>query len=123
MSLKNLTTLVRGRIADYCGVGLYAHAYNSATSALHIACLSLGVSEGDLVWTSPISFVASSNCALYCNADVDFVDIDPVSYNMSHIASEKKLIEAKLKGRLPKVVIPVHYQDKVVKWIKFVALK
>ena len=64
--------------------------------------------EGDLVWTSPISFVASSNCALYCNAEVDFVDIDGDTYNMSPTALEKKLEEAKAKGRLPKVVIPVH---------------
>ena len=61
----------------------FAVASNSATSALHIACLALGVSKGDLVWTSPVSFVASSNCALYCNAKVDFVDIDPTTYNMS----------------------------------------
>ena len=95
------------RVADYCGAN-YAYACNSATSALHIACLALGVGEGDLVWTSPISFVASSNCALYCNAEVDFVDIDGATYNMSPIALEKKLEEAKAKGRLPKVVIPVH---------------
>jgi len=95
------------RVADYCGAN-YAYACNSATSALHIACLALGVGEGDLVWTSPISFVASSNCALYCNAEVDFVDIDGTTYNMSTIALEKKLEEAKAKGRLPKVVIPVH---------------
>ena len=95
------------RVADYCGAN-YAYACNSATSALHIACLALGVGEGDLVWTSPISFVASSNCALYCNAKVDFVDIDGATYNMSPTALEKKLEEAKAKGRLPKVVIPVH---------------
>lgn len=95
------------KVADYCSIK-YAYACNSATSALHIACLALGVGKGDLVWTSPISFVASSNCALYCNADVDFVDIDPVSYNMSPAALEKKLKQAKTKGRLPKVVIPVH---------------
>jgi UDP-4-amino-4,6-dideoxy-N-acetyl-beta-L-altrosamine transaminase/dTDP-4-dehydrorhamnose reductase len=95
------------RVAEYCGAN-YAYACNSATSALHIACLALGVGEGDLVWTSPISFVASSNCALYCNSEVDFVDIDGDTYNMSTIALEKKLEEAKAKGRLPKVVIPVH---------------
>ena len=95
------------RVADYCGAN-YAYACNSATSALHIACLALGVGEGDLVWTSPISFVASSNCALYCNAEVDFVDIDGATYNMSPIVLEKKLEEAKARGRLPKVVIPVH---------------
>ena len=95
------------KVADYSGIK-YAYACNSATSALHIACLALGVGKGDLVWTSPISFVASSNCALYCNADVDFVDIDAKSYNMSPAALEKKLKQAKAKGRLPKVVIPVH---------------
>jgi dTDP-4-amino-4,6-dideoxygalactose transaminase len=56
---------------------------NSATSGLHIACMALGLKEGDLVWTSPISFVASANCAKYCGADMDFVDIDPVTYNLS----------------------------------------
>ena len=95
------------KVTDYCNAK-YAYACNSATSALHIACLALGVGKGDLVWTSPISFVASSNCALYCNATVDFVDIDAKSYNMSSVALEQKLIEAKAKGRLPKVVIPVH---------------
>ena len=83
-------------------------AVNSATSALHIACLALGVSKGDIVWTSPISFVASSNCAVYCEAIVDFVDIDPKTYNMSVDALEQKLQEAELNGTLPKVVIPVH---------------
>jgi UDP-4-amino-4,6-dideoxy-N-acetyl-beta-L-altrosamine transaminase len=83
-------------------------AVNSATSALHIACLALGVGPGDVVWTSPVTFLASANCALYCGADVDFVDIDPRTYNMSPAALERKLIEAKVAGRLPKVVIPVH---------------
>ena len=95
------------RVADYCGAR-FAYSCNSATSALHTACLALGVKKGDLVWTSPISFVASSNCALYCNADVDFVDIDPLTYNMSTSSLEKKLIEAKRINKLPKVVIPVH---------------
>jgi UDP-4-amino-4,6-dideoxy-N-acetyl-beta-L-altrosamine transaminase len=94
-------------VSEYCQ-SKYAFAVNSATSALHIACLALGVREGDLVWTSPITFVASANCALYCGADVDFVDIDPVSYNMSVNSLEKKLIKAQKAGRLPKVVIPVH---------------
>ncbi|MDC0042985.1 UDP-4-amino-4,6-dideoxy-N-acetyl-beta-L-altrosamine transaminase [Paracoccaceae bacterium] len=86
----------------------FAVAVNSATSALHIACLALCVSKGDRVWTSPISFVASSNCAVYCEAIVDFVDIDPKTYNMSVEALEQKLQEAELNGTLPKVVIPVH---------------
>ena len=86
----------------------YAVAVNSATSALHIACLALGVGKGDIVWTSPITFVASANCALYCGASVDFVDIDPNTYNLSPVELEKKLITANLENRLPKVVIPVH---------------
>ncbi len=94
-------------IAAYCGVH-YACATNSATSALHIACLALDVGIGDIVWTSPISFVASSNCALYCGAEVDFVDIDLETGNMSVAALQEKLTLAKQNKRLPKVVIPVH---------------
>ncbi len=94
-------------ITDYCGVN-YAVAVNSATSALHIACLALGVGKGDIVWTSPITFVASANCALYCGADVDFVDIDPHTYNMSVERLSEKLQQAEMLGNLPKVVIPVH---------------
>lgn len=86
----------------------HALAVNSATSALHIACLALDVGKGDIVWTSPISFVASSNCALYCGGDVDFVDIDPQTYNMSVVKLEEKLLSAEKTGQLPKVVIPVH---------------
>jgi len=86
----------------------YAVAVNSATSALHIACMALGVSPGDYIWTSPITFVASANCALYCGATIDFVDIDPISYNMSVTALSKKLELANKKNTLPKVVIPVH---------------
>lgn len=109
------------KVAEYCGVN-YAYACNSATSGLHIACLALEVVKGDLVWTSPISFVASSNCALYCNADIDFVDIDSKSYNMSPGALEKKLKEAKAKGRLPKVVIPVHLSGQSCEMDKIYAL-
>jgi UDP-4-amino-4,6-dideoxy-N-acetyl-beta-L-altrosamine transaminase len=94
-------------IATYCGVK-HAVAVNSATSALHLACLALGVGPGDIVWTSPITFVASANCARYCGADVDFVDIDPLTFNMSPAALEAKLQLAAAVGRLPKVVIPVH---------------
>lgn len=86
----------------------HAVAVNSATSALHLACLALGVGPGDYVWTSPITFVASANCALYCRASVDFVDIDPLTYNLSVDALTRKLEEAEAAGRLPKVVIPVH---------------
>lgn len=95
-------------VAEYCRVP-HGVAVNSATSALHIACLALGVGPGDRVWTSPNSFVASSNCALYCGASVDFVDIDPVTLNMSCDALATKLEEAQRKGTLPKVVIPVHF--------------
>jgi UDP-4-amino-4,6-dideoxy-N-acetyl-beta-L-altrosamine transaminase len=94
-------------ITDYCGVD-YAVAVNSATSALHIACLALDVGPSDVVWTSPITFVASANCALYCGADIDFVDIDPHTYNMSVERLSEKLQQAEKLGKLPKVVIPVH---------------
>tara|TARA_B100000787_G_C16194867_1_gene300022 strand:- start:1599 stop:2789 length:1191 start_codon:yes stop_codon:yes gene_type:complete len=95
-------------ISTYVGSD-HAFAFNSATSALHVACLALGVTSGDIVWTSPNTFVASSNCALYCGAAVDFVDIDPLSYNLSCDRLEEKLILAKKSGSLPKVVIPVHF--------------
>lgn len=94
-------------VASYCGAS-HAIAVNSGTSALHIACLSLGVGPGDWVWTSPITFVASANCALYCGAQVDFIDIDSRTYNMSPEVLAQKLEEAERAGRLPKVVIPVH---------------
>ncbi|EHW0693047.1 UDP-4-amino-4,6-dideoxy-N-acetyl-beta-L-altrosamine transaminase [Vibrio parahaemolyticus] len=86
----------------------YALAVNSATSALHMACLALGLGQGDWLWTSPVTFVASANCGLYCGAKVDFVDIDPDTYNMCPIRLEEKLIKAKIEGKLPKVVVPVH---------------
>ena len=94
-------------VAGYCGVARGV-AVSSATAALHLACLALDVGPGDLVWTSPISFVASANCALYCGADVDFVDIDPQSTSMSLDALAEKLEDAANRNRLPKVVIPVH---------------
>ncbi len=86
----------------------HAVAFNSATSALHAACLALGVGPGDRVWTSPITFVASANCALYCGASVDFVDIDERTWNMSLAALREKLGRAAREGALPKVIIPVH---------------
>lgn len=95
------------RVADYVGVA-HAVAVNSATSALHIACLALGVGPGDLVWTTPITFVATANCARYCGADVDFVDIDLRTYNMCAKKLAEKLERSERAGRLPKVVIPVH---------------
>jgi UDP-4-amino-4,6-dideoxy-N-acetyl-beta-L-altrosamine transaminase len=95
------------RLADYCGAA-HALAVNSATSALHVACLALGVGAGDWVWTSPNTFVASANCALYCGAQVDFVDIDPQTYNMCPNALAAKLVIAERERRLPKVVVVVH---------------
>lgn len=91
-------------VAGYCGAA-YAVAVTNATAALHIACQAAGLGKGDVLWTSPVTFVASANCARYCGADVDFVDIDDKTYNMSVAALEKKLKTAK---KLPKVVVPVH---------------
>lgn len=94
-------------VAQYCGAA-HAVAVNSATSALHIACLALGLGPGDWLWTTPITFVASANCGLYCGAQVDFVDIDPRTYNLCPDALEAKLKAAEQTGRLPKVVVAVH---------------
>lgn len=94
-------------VAAYCGAR-EAVAVNSATSALHIACLALDLGPGDILWTSPITFVASANAGLYCGAEVDFVDVDRRTYNMCPARLEEKLIAAKKAGRLPKVVMPVH---------------
>lgn len=94
-------------VAGYCRTA-HAVAVNSATSALHIACLALDLGPGDWLWTSPITFVASANCALYCGAKVDFVDIDARTYNLCPRALERKLRQAEREGRLPKVVVPVH---------------
>lgn len=95
-------------VADYCGVK-YAVAVSSATAALHIACLALGLQPGDKLWTTTNTFVASANCGLYCGAKVDFVDIDSQTYNMGIKALERKLEEANRLGNLPKVLIPVHF--------------
>lgn len=94
-------------LARQCQAG-YAVAVNSATSALHIACLALGLGPGDWLWTSPITFVASANCGLYCGAQVDFVDIDPYSFNLCPQTLERKLVSAEKAGRLPKIIVPVH---------------
>lgn len=94
-------------VADHVGAK-HALAVNSATSALHIACLSLELGQGDWLWTTPITFVASANCGLYCGAQVDFVDIDPATYNLCPKALEAKLIQAERKGTLPKVLVAVH---------------
>ncbi|MDH5716656.1 MAG: UDP-4-amino-4,6-dideoxy-N-acetyl-beta-L-altrosamine transaminase [Spirochaetia bacterium] len=95
-------------IAEYCGAK-YAVACANGTAALHIACLSLGIGKGDIVYTSPNTFVASANCALFCGASVDFVDIDIETYNMDVFKLEEKLIEAKKNNKIPKAVIPVHF--------------
>lgn len=94
-----------------CKVSLAKHAVaaNSATSALHLAYMALGVGPGDLVWTVPNTFVATANAALYCGASVDFVDIDPATYNMSVEALAAKLEKAKVEGRLQKLIAPVHF--------------
>ncbi len=94
-------------LSSYLG-SQFGIAVNSATSGLHIACLALNLSKGDIVWTSPISFVASANCALYCGASVDFVDIDPVTHNISVDLLKRKLQKSKKNGTLPKILIPVH---------------
>ncbi len=94
-------------VADYCGAR-YALAAINGTAALHLACRAIGLGPGDVLWTSPITFIASANCARMCGADVDFVDIDPRTYNMSADALEQKL-RAAGRGRLPKVIMPVHF--------------
>ena len=95
------------KVLNYCNVE-FAAAFNSGTSALHVACLSLGLGPGDWIWTSPITFVASANCGLYCGAKVDFVDINLQTYNICTKALELKLIEAQKTGKLPKILVPVH---------------
>ena len=95
-------------VADYCGAS-HAIAVNSATSALHVACLALDLGPGDWLWTSPNTFVASANCGRYCGADIDFIDIDPKTYNISVNALSDKLIQAEKTGKLPKIVVPVHF--------------
>ena len=94
-------------VASYCGAK-NSVAVNSATSALHLACLALGIGKDDVVWTTPITFVASANCGLYCGATVDFIDIDPRTYNMNVVRLSEKLEQDSKSGKLPKVVIPVH---------------
>jgi UDP-4-amino-4,6-dideoxy-N-acetyl-beta-L-altrosamine transaminase len=94
-------------VAEYCSAA-HAVAFNSATSALHVACMALGLGPGDWLWTTPITFVASANCGLYCGAQIDFVDINPLTYNLCPQALERKLKLAEREGRLPKVIVPVH---------------
>jgi UDP-4-amino-4,6-dideoxy-N-acetyl-beta-L-altrosamine transaminase len=95
------------KVADFCGAR-HAVAVSSATAALHVGAIALGLKPGEVLWTSPNTFVASANCALYCGAGVDFVDIDPRTYNLSVAALERKLTQAAAKGCLPKVIVPVH---------------
>lgn len=95
-------------VATYCGAA-YAIAVNSGTSALHLACCAIGLGPGDWLWTSPNTFVASANCARFCGAKVDFVDIDPKTYNICPRALEHKLAAAEKDGRLPKALVPVHF--------------
>ena len=96
------------KIAKICSAK-FAVAVNSATSALHIACLSIGLKKDDILWTVPNTFVASANCGLYCGAKIDFVDIDNQTYNIDVKKLEGKLKEAKRKNCLPKIVVPVHF--------------
>lgn len=95
-------------VAEYCGAA-HAVAVSNATAGLHLACRVLGLGPGDLLWTSPNTFVASANCARFCGADVDFVDIDPRTYNLSPAALEAKILQAESAGRLPKVVVATHF--------------
>src|SRR5690349_24372783 len=98
-------------IAGYTGAR-HAVAVNSATSALHIACLALDLGPGDWLWTSPLTFVASANCALYCGASVDFIDIDPSTGNLSVAELERRLSIARQQNKLPKIVVPVHLRGR-----------
>jgi UDP-4-amino-4,6-dideoxy-N-acetyl-beta-L-altrosamine transaminase len=99
--------LFEKKVLDYCG-SKFGIAVNSASSALHIACLALELGKGDWLWTSANTFVASSNCSLHCGAQVDFVDIDPRTYNMSVERLAEKLAQAEKVGKLPKIVVPIH---------------
>lgn len=109
------------KVAAYCGVG-HACATANATAALHLACLGLGLGPGDTLWTSPNTFVASANCALYCGAKVDFVDIDPQTYNMSVALLRDKLVDAKQRGTLPKVVVAVHFAGQACEMAEIASL-
>ena len=108
-------------VANYCGAK-YAVAVSSATAALHIACLAAGLGQGDILWTSPNTFVASANCGLYCGAKIDFVDIDPHTYNLSVDELERKLAWAEKQGCLPKVVLPVHFAGQSCEMARIAAL-
>lgn len=109
------------KVAEYCGVQ-YAVAVSSATAGLHLACLAADLGAQDWLWTSPNTFVASANCGRYCGAQVDFVDIDPQSYNLSAEQLEIQLIQAEKNHKLPKVVIPVHFAGQSCEMEKIAAL-
>jgi len=109
------------KVAEYCGAK-YAVAVNSATSALHIACMTAKLGPNDILWTTPNTFVASANCGRYCGATVDFVDIDSRTYNMSAEKLEEKLVAAKQQGKLPKVVVPVDFSGQSCDMDKISAL-
>jgi UDP-4-amino-4,6-dideoxy-N-acetyl-beta-L-altrosamine transaminase len=94
-------------LSEYAGAR-YSVCVNSATSALHLSCLALGLGPGDILWTSAITYVASANCAFYCGAQVDLIDIELQSFNLSVSDLERKLIDAKKKNRLPKILVAVH---------------
>lgn len=108
-------------VAGYCGVH-YAVAVSSATAALHIACLAAGLKHGDVLWTSPNTFVASANCGLYCGAGVDFVDIDSLTYNISVEQLAGKLKKNGRVGKLPKVLVPVHFAGQSCEMAEIAAL-
>lgn len=108
-------------VAEYCGAS-YATAVANATASLHLACLALGLGPGDCLWTTPNTFVASANCGLYCGAAVDFVDIDPLTYNMSVDALRQKLETSRRNGKLPKVVVPVDFSGQAADMAEIAAL-
>ena len=95
-------------LANYCGAE-YVKVVSNGTAALHLAYLAIGLKQGDIVWTTPNTFVATANAALYCGAEIDFVDIDSKTYNISIDALKSKLIQAKKDNKLPKLVVPVHF--------------
>ncbi|MBD2201239.1 UDP-4-amino-4,6-dideoxy-N-acetyl-beta-L-altrosamine transaminase [Calothrix sp. FACHB-1219] len=108
-------------VANYCGAK-YAVAVSSATAALHIACIAAGLKENEILWTSPNTFVASANCGLYCGSKVNFIDIDPNTYNLSSDELERRLIEAEKLGCLPQLLVPVHFAGQSCEMAKIYAL-
>lgn len=109
-------------VVEHCGAK-YACAVNSATAGLHLACMAMGLQRGMRLWTSPITFVASANCARYCGATVDFVDIDPRTYCMSIESLAAKLSEAEEQGRLPDIIVAVDFAGQPCRWDRLAQLK